>query len=144
MEVNQYWITDEVRYGWKFVYDEFRVVDMNEDAETMAADKMQHATQIALLVSPMLSCEDAWLLGELIRGIDKNAVIGVGPVPNNGKNKTFKSGFTVRGEKAPNARGVRRALGNVLDYEGRVKDSFIIQMMFYGFLELEEYNSKLS
>ncbi len=117
MEVNQYWITDEVRYGWKFVYDEFRVVDMHEDAEKMAADKMQHATQIALLVSPMLSCEDAWLLGELVRGIDKNPVIGVGPVPNNGKNKTFKSGFTVRSEKAPNARGVRRALGNVLDYE---------------------------
>jgi len=32
--------------------------------------------------------------------------------------------------------------GNVLDYEGRVKDSFIIQMMFYGFLELDEYISK--
>jgi NADH-quinone oxidoreductase subunit G len=117
LEVNQYWITDEVRYGWKFVHDESRVTEINDDAEMVAADMLQQAKSVALLVSPMLSCEDAWLLGNLVRGLDSNAIIGVGPIPIVGEDKTFKSGFTMRSEKAPNARGVQRALGNALDYD---------------------------
>jgi hypothetical protein len=112
-----FWITDEVRYGWKFAHDETRVIEMSEDAELIAADKLQQANKIALLVSPMLSCEDAWLLGQLIRSVDNEAIVGVGPIPIVGEDKTFKSGFTIRSEKAPNARGVRRALGDVLDYD---------------------------
>jgi NADH-quinone oxidoreductase subunit G len=117
LDVNQYWITDEVRYGWKFVHSESRVTELNDDAEMIASDILQKAKNISLLVSPMLSCEDAWLLGTLVRGLDSNAIIGIGPVPIVGENKTFKSGFTMRSEKAPNARGVQRALGNSLDYD---------------------------
>ena len=117
LKINQFWITDEVRYGWKFVYDETRITEMDEDSEINAANKLQEATNIALLVSPMISCEDAWLLGQLIRGIDSEAIIGVGPIPTVSKDKVFKSGFTLRAEKAPNARGVRRALSDALDYE---------------------------
>ncbi len=117
LAVNQYWITDEVRYGWKFVHDEARVTEMDDDAEIVAAAKLHESSRVALLVSPMLSCEDAWLLGQLVRSIDSEAIIGVGPVPSAGEDKTFKSGFTIRSEKAPNARGVRRALGDVLAYD---------------------------
>ena len=115
--LNQYWITDEVRYGWKFVHSDNRTIEMNEDAELIAADKLQQATKIALLVSPMISCEDAWLLGQLVLSIDASAIIGIGPVETNGKDKTFPSGFTVRAEKAPNVRGIRRALGDSLAYD---------------------------
>ena len=117
LDINQYWITDEVRYGWKFVYDELRLTEMAEDAEINAADKLQGATKIALLVSPMISCEDAWLLGNVVKELDADAIVGIGPVVTQGENKTFLSGFTVQSEKAPNARGVRRALGDVLEYE---------------------------
>lgn len=117
LDINEYWITDEVRYGWKFINDETRVTDVNEDAQKLAADALKQATRIALLVSPMISCEDAWLLGQLVRSIDADAIIGIGPVPIVGEDKTFKSGFTVRSEKAPNARGIRRALGDLLEYE---------------------------
>src|SRR5690606_19897550 len=45
---------------------------------------------------------------------------GIGPVPTSGEDKTFPGGFTIRAEKTPNARGVRRALAqlteNVLDF----------------------------
>ncbi len=116
-EINQFWITDEVRYGWKFVHDETRITEMDEDAELVASDKLQQAKKIALLVSPMLSCEDAWLLGQLVRSIDEEAIVGLGPVPIVGEDTTFPSGFTVRSEKAPNARGVQRALGGVLTYD---------------------------
>ena len=117
LDVNEYWITDEVRYGWKFIHDEFRVVASDDDTELLAADILQKATRLALLVSPMITCEDAWLLGQLIRSIDANAIIGIGPIPIVGEDKTFPSGFTIRSEKAPNARGVRRALGDALTYD---------------------------
>ncbi|MFT4593427.1 MAG: NADH-quinone oxidoreductase subunit G [Phycisphaerales bacterium] len=117
LDVNQYWITDEVRYGWKFIHDEFRVVTSGDDTELLAADILQKTTRLALLVSPMITCEDAWLLGKLVRSIDTNAIIGIGPIPIVDEDKTFPSGFTIRSEKAPNARGVRRALGDALAYD---------------------------
>jgi NADH-quinone oxidoreductase subunit G len=117
LDINEYWITDEVRYGWKFINDETRVTDVNEGAQKLAADALKQASRIALLVSPMISCEDAWLLGQLVRSIDADAIIGIGPVPIIGEDKTFKSGFTVRSEKAPNARGIRRSLDDLLEYE---------------------------
>jgi NADH dehydrogenase/NADH:ubiquinone oxidoreductase subunit G len=65
----------------------------------------------------MMSCEDAWLLGQLVRSVDSEAIIGIGPVSIVGEDKTFPSGFIVRSEKAPNARGIKRALGDILEYE---------------------------
>ena len=123
LDINEYWITDEVRYGWKFVHDETRVTQASENAETVAAGKLKQAKSIALLVSPMISCEDAWLLEQLVRGVDENAIVGIGPVPVEGKDKTFPSGFTVRSEKAPNARGVQRALVDALDYDAWKKNA---------------------
>ena len=117
MDINEYWITDEVRYGWKFVHDENRNTDMLDNALHVATRKLQAAKNIALLVSPMISCEDAWLLVSLVRSLDEHAIIGIGPVPIEGDDKTTPSGFTVRAEKAPNARGVQRALGEVLTYD---------------------------
>jgi NADH-quinone oxidoreductase subunit G len=65
---------------------------------------------LALLVSPMLSCEDAYNLARYALSIDAEAMLAVGPVPFQGEDKTFPGGFTIRAEKAPNARGVRRVL----------------------------------
>jgi len=116
-DINQYWITDEVRYGWKFVQDDNRITTKTEDAESKAAAVLHSAKSVALLVSPMISCEDAWLLGQLVRSVDSDAIIGIGPIPIDGEDKTFPSGFTIRAEKAPNERGVQRVLGNALAYE---------------------------
>ena len=138
-EINKWWITDEVRYGWKFIHSEERH-DMpsvrDEDpflpdeapeawsialAETnrLATDAVEGGRRLALMVSPMLTCEDAWHLATWARTIDSQAILGVGPVPVKGEDKTFPGGFTVCSEKAPNARGVRKVLasfgGSVLE-----------------------------
>lgn len=129
LEVNQWWITDEVRYGWKFVHSESRLrlptvrgvgALATTDAAAAWETAMARATdvlgsgaragRIALLVSPMLSCEEAFLLGRAILAIDPCAVLGVGPIPRSGEDRTLAGGFTIRAEKAPNARGVRRVL----------------------------------
>lgn len=137
VEVNRYWITDEVRYGWKFVHDEARHVVpaiRGEDAydpteaplayETAYAttvERLRDAKRIAAMISPMLSCEDAYLLATAIQAFDPEAVFGVGPVPVEGENKTFEDGYVMYAEKAPNARGVRRVLEAVAN--GKVHDA---------------------
>ncbi len=63
-----------------------------------------------LLVSPMLSCEDAYLLGHTLRSFDPAAVLGVGPIPMRGQDKTIPGEYTIFAEKCPNSRGVRKAL----------------------------------
>ncbi|MEY3143412.1 MAG: putative NADH-quinone oxidoreductase subunit [Planctomycetota bacterium] len=129
--VNKWWITDEVRYGWKFVHSDERLTmpavkgrDPFDPLKPMEAWQAAIAAvdsamtslrtvakkNLALLVSPMLSCEDAFHLARYALSIDPDALLAVGPVPVNGQDKTFPGGFTIRAEKAPNARGVRRVL----------------------------------
>jgi NADH-quinone oxidoreductase subunit G len=130
-EVNKWWITDEVRYGWKFVHDEGRLrmpavrgldaFDHNRagdawrDSINAANETLEVAAgqgRLGVLVSPMLSCEDAYLLAQWVRSIDPGVVFGLGPVPVDGEDREY-SGFIVRAEKAPNARGVRRVLAGI-------------------------------
>ena len=133
--INKWWISDEIRYGWKFVHDDSRhriPVIRNQDKYEMpqaaqawkdsmarALEGLQASGRLAIMVSPMLSCEDAWHLAKLALAIDPDAILSVGPIPFDGEDKTFPGGYTIRAEKAPNARGVRRVLealsANVLD-----------------------------
>ncbi|HEX7010959.1 MAG TPA: molybdopterin-dependent oxidoreductase [Phycisphaeraceae bacterium] len=145
LEVNRWWISDEIRYGWKFVHsdDRFRspmhkvqgaleACDWKR-AYTLTVDRFKEAVaqggpgSLALMVSPMLPCEEAYLLGKLIIALDPEALIGVGPIPRKGEDKTFSGGYRIHAEKCPNSRGVRRALGQltdqVLDY-----DAFLQQL----------------
>jgi len=138
--VNKWWITDEVRYGWKFVHSEDRLREPSvllnvEDAveprgtvdwaEAYAGTleglrREMEGGRLGLVVSPMLSCEEAYLLGRLALSLDPQAVLAVGPVPRLGEDKTFPGGYTIYAEKAPNARGVRRALEAVAGSADRV------------------------
>jgi len=148
-DVNKWWITDEVRYGWKFVHSDDRLtlplrrrfgglVDTEwaraiDDAVSGLRRAGSEGRRVAALISPMLSCEDAWLLARAARAADAKAVLGVGPVPVQGDDRVFPPGakaddpkrFVLRAEKAPNARGVRRVLnamgGDVLEFDAFVQ-----------------------
>ncbi len=137
MDVNTWWISDEIRYAWRHAHDENRLtwpaVKGNEKAdwnEALAAavegfkKTVEQGKRVLAMISPMLTCEDAFTLATAVRAIDGQALLAVGPVPIDGEDKTFPGGYTVRAEKAPNARGVKRVLeqvagaANVLDYPG--------------------------
>ena len=125
-EVNKWWISDEIRYGWKFVHREDRLkspthVKFGRRAEcdfarafAEAIDGVKKAVasgkRAALMVSTMLTCEEAYLLARAARALDPEAVFSVGPIPRSGTDKAFPGGYTVYSEKCPNARGVRRVL----------------------------------
>ena len=137
LAVNKWWISDEVRYGWKFIHSDERLAqprkaqhgDQVGTSFTAAYDELQERLtaavagggKVAGLISPMLSCEEAYVMAKWVRGLcgdPAQAILGVGPVPTSGEDQTFppgasadeKSAFTIRAEKAPNARGVRRVL----------------------------------
>lgn len=148
MGVNTWWITDEVRYGWKHVHegrltsamrrrfgalDECPVAQAYDAAIEGLTEAKTKGGRLLLVVSPMLSCEDAYLLAKLARAVDPNAEMAVGMVPVRGEDKTFPAGarpgdagaFTMYAEKAPNARGVRRVLesfgGHVHDFDSAAR-----------------------
>jgi anaerobic selenocysteine-containing dehydrogenase len=68
------------------------------------------------MLSPMMACEEAWLLGQVIRGFDPKAVLVSGPIPTTGADETFKNyltgkqTFVIKAEKVPNAAGIRRVM----------------------------------
>lgn len=132
--VNKWWITDEVRYGWKFVHseDRLRTPTRKQFGASVECDytrayeevirgvraALADGKRLALLVSPMLPCEEAHALARLARTLDPRAILALGPVPVQGQDKVFPTGvqendpkaFKMYAEKAPNARGVRRVL----------------------------------
>ncbi|MBY0307870.1 MAG: molybdopterin-dependent oxidoreductase, partial [Phycisphaerales bacterium] len=132
--VNKWWITDEVRHGWKFIHRDDRLTQPMRrqfgartpapwqraipEAATALSAVESTGKRLAVMVSPMLSCEDAYALARAAIAIDGNCVLAVGPIPVHGHDKVFPAGikaddpkaFTMFAEKAPNARGVRRVL----------------------------------
>jgi NADH-quinone oxidoreductase subunit G len=145
LNINKHWITDEVRYGCKFVHSEDRLrspmrkqfgatvecdyTKAYDDVVDGVSAALKAGKRAALLVSPFLTCEEAYVLGQLIKHLDKNALIAVGPVPVVGQDKIYPIGakesdpraFKIYAEKAPNARGVRRVLSGLFG-EGQVYD----------------------
>jgi len=128
-DINTWWISDEVRYGWKFVHADNRLqnplrrvhgtlVESEWPAAYRHAAETLRAGPLAVVVSPFLTCEEAYLLAKLARAIDPAARFAMGPLPRRGDDTSFPNPaagkpFVTRAEKAPNARGVRRVLESI-------------------------------
>lgn len=119
--VNQWWMCDEGRYGWKHVHDAARVTEprkrdgaghVNVEWSQLLTDldASLQGKRIAAVISPMLTVEEAYLLIKYVKSIDANALLALGPVPVVGEDETFKNGFTIRAEKCPNRNGVTKLL----------------------------------
>src|SRR5688572_16501389 len=116
--VNQWWMCDEGRYGWKHVHDPKRLTQLrrrekagyvNLEWQPFAEEidqKLRKAGRLAAVISPHLTVEEAYLLSSYVRGIDPDATLAVGPVPVEGADERFPNGFTIRAEKCPNRKGV--------------------------------------
>ncbi len=137
LAINKWWMTDEVRYGWKFVHSEERLrTPRRRQFGTLVECDFTRAYhdaiegirsrvgsgggrgRLGMLVSPMLTCEEAFVLAQAALALDKDAVLAVGPIPRSGEDQVFPPGlkkddpkaFVVSAEKCPNSRGVRRVL----------------------------------
>jgi len=133
-EINVWWISDDTRFAYKAVNAENRLKvakkrELGALAPTSFRDALAAAEKglkeivasqgpgsIYAMLSPLMANEEAWLLGRAIRVIDPEALLILGPTPTTGQDEVFKDPrngrvtFTIKGEKVPNAAGVRRIM----------------------------------
>jgi NADH-quinone oxidoreductase subunit G len=132
-DVNEWWISDDTRYSYKIVHhpDRLRVAAMKDkgilepaaagDALDAAIHGLKQAVEshgngsLYAVLSPNLASEEAYLLGLLIRQLDSQATLVLGPVPiiDDEVFKHYITGeetFRIQGEKVPNRRGIERVL----------------------------------
>ena len=64
------------------------------------------------MLSPYLTVEEAYLLCKLLRAIDPQAMLVLGPVPTVGQDERFPAGFVIAAEKCPNRRGVEEVVAH--------------------------------
>ncbi len=163
-EVNDWWICDEGRFGWKYVHDKNRIAsprisrrgevktpdwaDLPEMVRFRLTTHLEETKggRLAVVLSPFMACEEAWLLVRTAREIDANAALVRGPIPYEGDDQHFPVGatgdavkFTILKEKCPNRRGIEMILegagGDVLEFDAFVKDakSFAAAWLYGGY-----------
>ena len=133
-EINTWWISDDTRYSYKAIHEQKRLsgarksqygtqVDIDfagaiehADSELKRVHTEAGEGSLYAMLSPMMACEEAWLLGKYIRSIDPSAVLILGPVPATAADEVFKNPangkvtFTIKAEKVPNAAGIKRVI----------------------------------
>ena len=89
------------------------------------------------MLSPFLTCEEAYLLAKFFKGLSGEVRLALGPVPVVGEDDTYPKDrrgrpaqpvkFTIRAEKCPNRRGVEEVLrhfqGEVVGFDDVLRDA---------------------
>ncbi len=136
--VNDWWMCDIGRFENQHVHAPERLDSIKQQAEggwrnllwpegqaaiaaaLAAVVERQGGARLAFVLSPFLTCEEAWLLASWARQVSPQAALVLGKVPVAGGDEVFKSGFTIRAERCPNRRGVAEVLqhftGSVVDW----------------------------
>jgi NADH-quinone oxidoreductase subunit G len=80
----------------------------------------EDASGVVGVLSPFLTCEEAYLMAKLLKGLSGQVRLALGPVPVVGEDDTYPKDrrgrpiqpvkFTIRAEKCPNRRGVEEVL----------------------------------
>jgi len=146
--VNDWWICDEGRFGWKYAQDSDRLnkLTVRRGADSQHPDwsafdeivrlrfekvvREKGDGSLACVLSPFMACEEAWLLASFVRSIDSDATLVLGPVPYEGEDKNFPVGatnghppkFTIMAEKCPNRRGIELILKSLGGKQAKFED----------------------
>lgn len=78
--------------------------------EALGAAAARGGSRLAFVLSPFLTCEEAYLLATYAKALSPDVLLALGKVPVVGADEKFKSGFTIRAERCPNRRGVEEIL----------------------------------
>jgi len=130
-QVNMWWMCDEGRFSWDTIHDDRRLTQPRLKRGTVVSPvvwkdipgiirarledvgRQDGGKKVGVVLSPYMSCEEAWLLVSFVRGIAPDAAVAVIPAPIVGEDRIFpigesreKATFVISAEKAPNRRGV--------------------------------------
>ena len=120
--VNQWWMCDDGRYGWKYVHDEARLTQPRRrksdqwemcdwsDLVDLIGTRLSQAGKTVAVLSPFVTCEEAYLMTRYLQQLPGASVAVMGPVPRQGQDEVFPNGFQISAEKCPNRRGVELVL----------------------------------
>ncbi|HCL31108.1 MAG TPA: hypothetical protein DIC52_22105 [Candidatus Latescibacteria bacterium] len=118
VDAQGYWICDIGRYGWQHEGDRLEIPRLRgEGVEWDAvfaevAESMEQANQAAVLLSPYLSNEEAFLLAHLSLRWKAELFLWQAHAPEG--DRRFPSGFTIQAQRGPNVAGVT-AVATALD-----------------------------
>lgn len=162
--VNDWWICDEGRLGYKYVASPDRLKTprrrtggalheaewpevlraIREDLDETVRRHGGNATVCVL--SPMLTCEEAYVLVKYLKTVSQDIRLALGPIPVVGEDDRFPktpngseaaTRFTIRAEKCPNRRGIVEIIlafqGELVEFDalpaeidaGSVKTAFL-------------------
>ena len=122
--VNDWWICNDGRYDYAHVHSPERLVQpLRRDGKSLVEldwtqlpreldRRLREAGRLAAVLSPFLTVEEAYLLAQYVRTIDRNAALALGPVPAAAEDEHFPGGFTIAAEKCPNRRGVEEVIAH--------------------------------
>lgn len=131
LEVNDYWMCDDGRYGWNYIHSDDRLLFPmlgRGDAEQLvlweeAFQKIKEGFgdimksygdgAVAGIASSHLTNEENYLFGRLFKEVFKGGMVGLRPKVSTEGDVTFKSGFTIHADKSPNSWGAREVLGGL-------------------------------
>ena len=141
--VNDWWMCDIGRYENNFVHTPERLSSIKRRSGEQFADllwpeglKAVHdalaglvaksgASRMAFVLTPFLTCEEAYLLAIYAKTLAPDVLLALGKVPVIGQDEKFKSGFTIRAERCPNRRGIEEILKHfektVLDWDAMTR-----------------------
>ncbi|HXG30514.1 MAG TPA: molybdopterin-dependent oxidoreductase [Thermodesulfobacteriota bacterium] len=159
-EVNEYWICDTGRYGFKGIQEEKRlkepIIRVGEGFETTAWDKAiglvlegisriksDSPYEVAFIGSPILTNEELYLLKKLA------GILGIDNVTSNAGRPVGEKRFgLISPDPFPNSRGVRdmglasdsNGIGQVMRsiLEGRIKALFVVGEDLFQIISQEE------
>ncbi len=86
--------------------------DLNKICGEYRTETSESDGRLAVIVSPNLTVEEAYLLCQLARSFDPRAMLALGPVPVVGEDETYPGKFTIHAEKCPNRKGVENVLAH--------------------------------
>jgi NADH-quinone oxidoreductase subunit G len=152
VQAQGYFMCDEGRFGYHWVNSNDRIkrplalkggqltatpwaTILPELKQRFADAAKSKGKSVAAILSPFLTCEEAFLLAKYVKELSPNARLYLGPVPVIGDDDTYPKDrrgrpiepvkFTIRAEKCPNRRGVEAVLkkyqGEVLPFERAVQ-----------------------
>jgi len=122
LEVNQYWMCDDGRYGWRYVHSPWRlsaplVKQGNGQVPASWEEALKRVTQkltrgyepqsVVAILSGGLTNEENYLLARLAREVWKTRQAGLRRRLDGEGDVRFEGGFTIRADRTPNARGAR-------------------------------------
>jgi NADH-quinone oxidoreductase subunit G len=132
-----YFMCDDGRLGYHYANSKERLVRAElrqdggvrhphyEDLVRLLRDEFKEAAAragggVAGVLSPFLTCEEAYLLARFFKGLSPHTRLALGPVPVRGEDDTYPKDrrgrpmqpvqFTIRAEKCPNRLGVEAIL----------------------------------